>query len=89
LDTPEAITKKIKKAEAAPRVVEENGVVALVEYVLLPAATLKGKKEFIVERREGEPLVYTDIKKLKEDYTNDIVRITGPCQSISNLHSQS
>ncbi|QKX61212.1 uncharacterized protein TRUGW13939_08359 [Talaromyces rugulosus] len=73
LDTPEAITKKIKKAEAAPRVVEENGVVALVEYVLLPAATLKGKKEFIVERREGEPLVYTDIKKLKEDYVNDIL----------------
>lgn len=75
MDPAEAITKKIKKAEAAPRVVEENGVVALVEYVLLPAAALKGKKEFIVERREGEPLVYTDIKQLKEDYVNDVVRI--------------
>jgi tyrosyl-tRNA synthetase len=45
----------------------------MVEYVLLPAAGLKGKKEFVVERRDAEPLVYTDIAKLKEDYANDIL----------------
>ncbi|KAL3434894.1 hypothetical protein BDV09DRAFT_84265 [Aspergillus tetrazonus] len=73
LDGPDVIQKKIRKAEAAPKVVEDNGVIAMVEYVLLPAAGLKGKKEFIVERRDAEPLVYTDIAKLKEDYANDIL----------------
>ncbi|KAL4920439.1 hypothetical protein BDW62DRAFT_198757 [Aspergillus aurantiobrunneus] len=73
LDPPDVISKKIRKAEAGPKVVEENGVIALVEYVLLPAAGLKGNKEFRVERRDDEPLVYTDIEKLKEDYTNDIL----------------
>ncbi|KAE8377731.1 hypothetical protein BDV26DRAFT_304816 [Aspergillus bertholletiae] len=73
LDPAESISKKIRKAEAAPRVVEENGVIALVEYVLLPAADLKGKKEFRVERRDEEPLVYTDINQLREDYKNDVL----------------
>ncbi|KAL4735349.1 hypothetical protein BDV11DRAFT_35230 [Aspergillus similis] len=73
LDGPDVIQKKIRKAEAAPKIVEDNGVIAMVEYVLLPAAGLKGKKEFIVERRDAEPLVYTDIAKLKEDYANDIL----------------
>ncbi|KAJ5650933.1 tyrosine tRNA ligase [Penicillium longicatenatum] len=73
LDSADSISKKIRKAEAAPRVAEDNGVIALVEYVLLPAAELKGKKEFIVERREQEPLIYTDIKQLTADYTNDIL----------------
>ncbi|KAL2810990.1 tyrosine tRNA ligase [Aspergillus granulosus] len=73
LDPPEAITKKIRKAEAAPRVVENNGIVALVEFILLPAARLRGEKEFRVERRDKEPLVYTDIKQLQDDYTNDVL----------------
>ncbi|KAL4868247.1 hypothetical protein BDV12DRAFT_105481 [Aspergillus spectabilis] len=73
LDSAEVISKKIRKAEAAPKVVEENGVLAIVEYVLLPAAGLKGNKEFRVERRDQEPLVYTDIKQLHEDYKNDIL----------------
>lgn len=48
---------------------------AFVEYVLLPAAALKGKKEFRVEReRDGlEPLVYTNIAEIHTDYTNDVV----------------
>ncbi|KAL4941053.1 hypothetical protein BDV06DRAFT_223466 [Aspergillus oleicola] len=73
LDPPEVIAKKIKKAEAAPKIVEDNGVIAMVEYVLLPAAALRGNKEFVVERRDAEPLIYSDISKLKEDYTNDIL----------------
>lgn len=69
------VTKKIKKAVAAPKIVEENGVLAFVEFVLLPAADLRGKREFIVEReRDGlEPLVYTEIAKMHEDYRNDVV----------------
>ncbi|KAH8430533.1 Tyrosine--tRNA ligase cytoplasmic [Aspergillus melleus] len=73
LDPPEAVSKKIRKSEALPRVVENNGIIAMVEFVLLPAADLAGKKEFRVERRDDEPLIYTDIQKLKDDYTNDIL----------------
>ena len=78
MDTPEVITKKIRKAEAAPKVVEENGVLAFVEYVLLPASELKGRREFRVEReRDGlEPLVYTSIEQMHEDYKADVVCFT-------------
>ncbi|KAJ5813165.1 tyrosyl-tRNA synthetase [Penicillium robsamsonii] len=73
LDPAESISKKIRKAEAAPKIIEDNGVIALVEYVLLPAAALKGRKEFQVERKDQDPLIYVDIKQLKEDYQNDIL----------------
>ncbi|CAI6099995.1 hypothetical protein V2G26_000559 [Clonostachys chloroleuca] len=75
LDSPEVVTKKIKKAMAAPKVVEENGVLAFVEYVLLPVSALKGNREFRVEReRDGlEPLVYTTIAQMHEDYKNDVL----------------
>jgi len=76
LDAPEVVTKKIKKAEAAPKVAEGNGLLAFTEFVLLPAASLSGTGEFIVEReRDGlEPLVYKDGAQMKSDYENDIVR---------------
>lgn len=82
LDTPEVITKKLKKAECAPKVVEGNGVLAFVEYVLLPAATLKGTAEFKVERtRDNLPtLVYNNIKQMHDDYQNDVVS----CQSFAS-----
>ncbi|KAF2745271.1 tyrosine tRNA ligase [Sporormia fimetaria CBS 119925] len=75
LDPPEVVNKKIKKAVAAPKVVEENGVLAFVEFVLLPAAGLKGNREFRVEReRDGlEPLVYTSISQMHDDYRNDVL----------------
>ncbi|EFW99383.1 tyrosyl-tRNA synthetase [Grosmannia clavigera kw1407] len=75
LDTPEVISKKIRKAEAAPKVVEGNGILAFIEYVLLPASELRGARLFRVEReRDGlEPLDYTDIKKIHEDYENDVL----------------
>lgn len=70
------VQKKVKKAECFPKIVEGNGVLALIEFVLLPGSELKtGHREFVVDReRDGlEPLVYNDIKKVKEDYENDIV----------------
>lgn len=75
LDPPEVVAKKIKKAHAAPQVVEDNGLLAFIEYVLLPAARLKGEGKFQVDReRDGlEPLVYTDIEKIRDDYKNDVV----------------
>ncbi|RJE23118.1 tyrosyl-tRNA synthetase [Aspergillus sclerotialis] len=73
LDPPAIISKKIRKAEAVPTIVEDNGIIALVEYILLPAAALRGSREFRVDRKDADPLVYTDIKKLHEDYRNDIL----------------
>jgi len=75
LDPPEVVTQKIRKAVAAPRTVEENGVLAFVEFVLLPAAALKGRREFRVDReRDGlAPLIYTSIAQIHQDYKDDIV----------------
>lgn len=70
------MTKKIKKAEAAPTVADGNGLLAFTEFVLLPASSLYGGGEFVVEReRDGkEPLVYKDAAQMYEDYRNDVVR---------------
>lgn len=75
LETPEVVKKKLKKAYAAPKEVEGNGLISFVEYVLIPVNALKteGKGKFVVERREGEPLVYDNIEALKDDYKNDTV----------------
>ncbi len=75
LDTPEAVKKKLKKAYAIPRDVNGNGLISFVEYVLLPVSALKtgGKGRFVVERRDGEPLIYDNIEMLKDDYTADTV----------------
>ena len=75
LETPEVVKKKLKKAYAAPKEVEGNGLISFVEYVLIPVSALKtiGKGRFVVERREGEPLVYDNIETLKDDYKNDTV----------------
>ncbi|KAI4778984.1 tyrosyl-tRNA synthetase [Aureobasidium sp. EXF-3400] len=74
LDGPEIVKKKLKKAVAAPKVVEDNGVLSFVEYVLLPISALQtGEQKFVVERREGEPLVYTSIEQMHADYREDIL----------------
>lgn len=74
LDTPDIVKKKLKKAFAPPTEVEGNGVLSFAEFVLLPAGHLKyGEQKFVVERRDAEPLVYTDIKQMQEDYKNDIL----------------
>ncbi|KAK8107596.1 tyrosyl-tRNA synthetase [Apiospora kogelbergensis] len=75
LDSPDAVMKKIRKAEAFPKQPEGNGILAFAEFVLLPVAALKGKREFVVSReRDGlEPLVYSDVKQMHEDYKQDIL----------------
>ena len=86
LETADGVRKKLKKAHAAPKEVEGNGIISFVEYVLLPVSALKsgGQGNFVVERKEGEPLIYTDIATLKKDYEADIVSkhslcISSPC----------
>ena len=75
LDTAELVKKKLKKAFAVPKEVEGNGIISFVEYVLLPVSGLQndGKAKFVVARREGEgePLEYSDIAAVKEDYKVD------------------
>ncbi|KAI9652835.1 MAG: hypothetical protein M1831_006360 [Alyxoria varia] len=75
LDPPELVTKKLKKSFAAPKEVEGNGILSFVEYVLLPASALKegGTPRFVVEQRDAEPLVYSDIEKIHADYKADIL----------------
>ncbi|CAJ2505331.1 Uu.00g127250.m01.CDS01 [Anthostomella pinea] len=75
LDPPESVTKKIRKAVAVPKVTEDNGLLSFVEFVLLPAAALNGRREFVVGRTrdELEPLVYSSIDKIHEDYKNDVL----------------
>ncbi|KAH0288293.1 tyrosyl-tRNA synthetase [Aureobasidium namibiae CBS 147.97] len=74
LDGPEIVKKKLKKAVAAPKIVEENGVLSFVEFVLLPISALQtGEPRFVVERREGEPLVYNSIAQMHSDYREDIL----------------
>lgn len=85
LDAAEVVTRKLKKAHAAPKEIEGNGVISFVEYVLLPVSGLKnnGEPKFVVDRKPKktesgeeeaqESLVYTSIAQLKEDYANDIL----------------
>jgi tyrosyl-tRNA synthetase len=74
LDTPEAVARKVKKANAPPKQVEENGLLAFTEHVLLPASSLlDGERIFTVEQKEGEPLVYHDIETMKKDYAADVL----------------
>ena len=77
LDEADVVKRKLKKAHAAPKEVEGNGIIGFVEYVLLPVSAMKngGAGSFVVHRRDEEPLVYTDIKALKSDYQSDIVSL--------------
>ncbi|KAF2012224.1 tyrosine tRNA ligase [Aaosphaeria arxii CBS 175.79] len=74
LDTPDAVRKKLKKAVAAPKVVDGNGILSFVEYVLLPASYLRyGVQKFVVERRDDTPLEYTNIADMQKDYEADVL----------------
>ena len=81
LDPPEIVTRKLKKAHAAPKEVEGNGLLSFVEYVLLPVSALKnnGSAKFVVEPKSKagqpsqEPLHYTSIEHLKSDYAADVL----------------
>lgn len=49
-------------------------MVDLVELVLFPSLELKtAVREFKVQRPNAEPLVYTDITSMRDDYENDVV----------------
>jgi len=74
LDSAENVTNKLKKAVCTPKVCEENGVIAFVEYVLFPVAQLAGHGTFTIEK-DGKDTVYKNISDLKKDYAADTVCI--------------
>lgn len=74
LEEPKQVKKKIGAAFAAPGVVEGNGLISFVEYVLLPISEISnGSPSFHIERPEqyGGPLDYTSIDDLKNDYASE------------------
>ncbi|RFN52116.1 tyrosyl-trna synthetase [Fusarium flagelliforme] len=75
LDTPEEVAKKLKKAMCVPKEVEGNGVIAFIEQVIFRVLTLKEEVRFVVDQRDGDPLIYEDITKLKDDYKQDILTL--------------
>lgn len=73
LEDPKQIKKKINSAFAAPGVVEGNGLISFIEYVVFPITELKdGKPSFRIDRPEqyGGPITYTSIDTLKADYSS-------------------
>ena len=76
LDTPEQVTKKLRKAEAVPKIVEGNGIISFVEYVLLPVSSLKygGNGKFLAKLADGEVFIYENIEAIKKDYAADKVK---------------
>ncbi|KAF3911866.1 hypothetical protein AA313_de0209518 [Arthrobotrys entomopaga] len=75
LDSKADVEKKLKKAVCAPKETEGNGIIAFIEYVLLPISELSsqdGKGRFVVEK-DGREVVYDSIEKLKEDYVADTI----------------
>lgn len=74
LDNAEEVTKKLRKAEAVPKIVKDNGLLAFVQHVLLPASSSRqGTPSFKVERRDEGALEYSDIEKIHTDYENDVL----------------
>jgi hypothetical protein len=59
---------------AAPRVVEDNGLLAFTEFVLPPVAALRGRQFMVDRSRDGlEPLVYSSIEQMHKDYKMDLL----------------
>ncbi|SCV03488.1 LAMI_0H08548g1_1 [Lachancea mirantina] len=73
LEEPKVVKKKINSAYCAPGVIEDNGLIAFIEYVVAPIQELKhGANHFTfpIDRPEkfGGPIVYSSLEQLKEDF---------------------
>ncbi|CCH41211.1 Tyrosyl-tRNA synthetase, cytoplasmic [Wickerhamomyces ciferrii] len=76
LEDPKQVKKKINTAFCAPGVVEGNGLISFIEYVLVPISELKngeGKFEFPIDRPEkfGGPITYTSLNDIISDYKEE------------------
>lgn len=74
LDAPDVVRRKLRKAFAEPKKVEDNGLISFIKYVLLPSGALRhGSPYFKAESQDGEPLIYHDIETLEKDYAKDTI----------------
>lgn len=74
LDTAEQVTSKVKKAFAQPQVAEGNGLIAFVEYVLLPISALQNTEagpSITFTPREGDPLRFANVEDIRRAYEAD------------------
>lgn len=73
LDSPKQVQKKINSAYCSPGVVDDNGLLAFIQYVIAPIQELKfGKNrfEFYINRPEkfGGPVTYNALDQLFGDF---------------------
>lgn len=73
LEEPKQVKKKINSAYCAPGVVDDNGLLSFIEYVVAPIQELKYGPDYFnfpIERPEkfGGPITYTSFSQLKEDF---------------------
>ncbi|KAL6943185.1 Tyrosine--tRNA ligase cytoplasmic [Hanseniaspora osmophila] len=95
LEEPKQVKKKINSAYCAPGVVEDNGLLSFLEYVVKPIQELKKNSndcfEFFINRPDkfGGPITYTSLDKLKEDYKTEVLSPpdlkTGVTDAINEL----
>lgn len=76
LEEPKQVKKKINSAYCSPGVVEDNGLLAFIQYVVLPIQELKfgdGHFEFFINRPDkfGGSITYTSFEKLQLDFKEE------------------
>ncbi|QLQ81097.1 hypothetical protein HG537_0E04520 [Torulaspora globosa] len=73
LEEPKQVKKKINSAYCSPGVIEDNGLLAFIQYVVRPIQELKFGSdhfEFFINRPEkfGGPITYTSFEQLQSDF---------------------
>lgn len=76
LEEPKQIRKKVNSAYCAPGEIENNGLIAFIEYVIQPIQELKAERDdafkMDIDRPEkyGGPISYDSLDELKADFTS-------------------
>jgi tyrosyl-tRNA synthetase len=77
LDDPKQVRKKVNSAYCAPGEIENNGLIAFIEYVIQPIQELKAEKDGVfkldIDRPEkyGGPISYDSIDEIKADFASE------------------
>ncbi|KAG5755594.1 hypothetical protein H9Q69_000979 [Fusarium xylarioides] len=74
LDAPDIVAKKVNKAHCVAGELEDNGLIALVLYVLMPLSKMKtGTPTFTVEGDTAMLKHYTNIDDVRDDYKTHVL----------------
>lgn len=77
LEDPKQVRKKVNSAYCAPGEIENNGLIAFIEYVIQPIQELKAEKDGVfkldIDRPEkyGGPISYDSIDEIKADFASE------------------